>query len=358
VSSIVQQPPPDAFAPATPAPEVTGRSVDLTAHDAKAIRKVLCGGSIVDWRRFEFADQDEVERFLRVMGIRPDSKSDAQRLLRVQRRAASYLTDTFGFDIPKQLARPKDVFSAFLQASGPNGPEQRLAGAVVKAMHIIHRLDARELWHRLSISDQELFDRVEGRVTQAVGDAGSRGINVIRLDLSRKDQASILTKLLSKRTALAAQIFDRLRFRVVTAGRDDLLPLIKHLTRTLFPFNYVVPDESRNDLIDLDALSVADGPPGSPASSDAPGGVQNEFSGKSYRMLAFVADVPVRVDEFLAGRHRLYREHGAVIYVSTEFQIYDQATEASNEEGDGSHDAYKSRQRAGVLKRLITPGKG
>jgi uncharacterized protein (TIGR04552 family) len=80
----------------------------------------------------------------------------------------------------------------------------------------------------------------------------------------------------------------------------------------------------------------------------------NEFSGPSYRVVNFVADLPVRVDKLL---HRppdddLFGDNGAVVFVLTEFQIVDARTAEANEIGENSHERYKERQIMRVKARL------
>jgi uncharacterized protein (TIGR04552 family) len=82
--------------------------------------------------------------------------------------------------------------------------------------------------------------------------------------------------------------------------------------------------------------------------------VVNEFSGPSYRVVNFVADLPVRVDKLLdrPPNDDLFMDNGAVVYVLTEFQIVDARTAEANEIGENSHDRYKERQIMRVKARL------
>ena len=43
---------------------------------------------------------------------------------------------------------------------------------------------------------------------------------------------------------------------------------------------------------------------------------------------------------------------GPIVYMLCEFQLLDAETEAANESGDASHEAYKQRQREAVFRRL------
>ena len=82
---------------------------------------------------------------------------------------------------------------------------------------------------------------------------------------------------------------------------------------------------------------------------------QNEFSGPGYRVINFVADLPVRMDKFLcrAADDPLFLEHGCVVFVLTEFQIIDTRTAVGNEQGENSHELYKARQLDRVKQRLL-----
>ena len=43
---------------------------------------------------------------------------------------------------------------------------------------------------------------------------------------------------------------------------------------------------------------------------------------------------------------------GPIVYMLCEFQVLDAESEAANETGEASHDAYKQRQRQAVFRRL------
>ena len=337
----------------------------MSLHDVEAVRKVLRGGSVVDWKRVHLATRPAVGEFLRAAGFRPEQDADRQRLKTIQREAVQSLSDIHGFSFSPALSRPARVSDVFLAAAGEDGPEQRSACAILKVMHIIHHLAARELRHCLATADRELFDQVERRVNRVVDDLRAQHVGVVRLIHSRKEAESVVTKLLSKRRALSAKVYDRLRFRVVTRTTADIVPLLRHLTAHLFPFNYVLPEESRNDVVDLrrllhddPALSVHVPNLSAPLDDDdsSHDGEFNEHSASDYRMVAFVAEVPVRVDTALAHRDGLLDRLGPVVYTMVEFQVFDEATWEANERGAASHASYKARQRGGVLGRLV-PGK-
>jgi uncharacterized protein (TIGR04552 family) len=122
------------------------------------------------------------------------------------------------------------------------------------------------------------------------------------------------------------------------------------MLRKLIPFNYVVPGQTANNLIDLRQLDSI-GP--SRVTTDEGRGVDaNEFSGANFRVINFIADLPVRVDS-LVPPEELDHERGNVVFVLAEFQLIDVATANANEEGESSHEAYKTRQHSRVRERMM-----
>jgi uncharacterized protein (TIGR04552 family) len=79
---------------------------------------------------------------------------------------------------------------------------------------------------------------------------------------------------------------------------------------------------------------------------------RNEFSGPDYRVVNFVADVPLRVDNVLSFQSERLRALGGVVFTAVEFQVVDRTTADANESGENKHSLYKLRQRAKVKERL------
>jgi uncharacterized protein (TIGR04552 family) len=176
-----------------------------------------------------------------------------------------------------------------------------------------------------------------------------------------KSRSSLVTKLLAKRETVAAQIFDRVRYRIVTERRDQIAAVVLHLTENLFPFNYAVPGQTQNSLVRFTDL-IAAHPAGSRIAGQMqlppdlerkdPAAPRNEFSGKHFRVLNFVVDLPVRIDDLLPPLDPMADELGRVVFTLVEFQVVDAETALRNEEGDASHERYKRRQLKRVLRRL------
>jgi uncharacterized protein (TIGR04552 family) len=126
--------------------------------------------------------------------------------------------------------------------------------------------------------------------------------------------------------------------------------MLATLTRQLIPFNYVVPGESINQLVDLAALvREHEARNGNGDKRTIP---YNEFSGPEYRIINFVADLPLRIERLLPPTETP-ADTGHVVFVLTEFQIADKETAKSNESGASSHEAYKARQHERVRMRLF-----
>jgi len=340
------------------------RLAQATLGDVEAVRMLLRGGSVVDWHRLDLRDHDEVDRFLRVNEFDPTRERDVTRLEHLRAEAVDYLGRNFGMRLPDDVAERVPARDLFLIASRRT-KRQIYACVVLKVMHIIHHLAGRELLYRLPISDDDLFRLVQAKVVRIVEEIRASGHPIIEVEWSRKPRDSLVTKLLAKRSTLAANIYDKTRFRLVTRDREDLLPMLVELTHRLIPFNYIVPGESVNDIVPF-RKSIEDSPALSRLATSLQGdiGIEereeeakarlNEFSGPGYRIINFVTDIPIRVDDFLS---RIadpgYVEHGAIVFVLTEFQVVDAKTAHDNETGENSHERYKERQHARVKARLL-----
>ncbi|HSZ82597.1 MAG TPA: TIGR04552 family protein [Polyangia bacterium] len=339
------------------------RYEDFKLSDLTAIRNVLRGGSVIDWHRLHFTERDEVDRFLRVNEIDPSDADDLRRLADLRELAVEYLERHLNFYIPEELSSgipPRDL----LLVASQKGKRRTHACIVLKVMHVLHHLAGRELLTKLPVSGDQLFHLVEDKVLRTVEEIKAVGCQVIEFEWSRKPTDSLITKLLAKKESIAADVYDNLRFRMITSSEEQLPFVLRELVQRLVPFNYVIPGQSVNDIVKIrETLSR------SPAlqrflpeitdlaavAADKKPAVQNEFSGPGYRVINFVADLPVRVDKYLCrpADDPLFAENGTVVFVLTEFQIIDARTAENNERGENSHEKYKERQFARVKARLM-----
>jgi uncharacterized protein (TIGR04552 family) len=221
-------------------------------------------------------------------------------------------------------------------------------------MHVVHHVEARGLLHRARVSEDELCQLVTLRVDAAIAQLRREGFPISAAAGSVKTRHSVITKLLAKKETLAAQVYDRVRYRVETSSRDQVLPVLVRLCDLLIPFNFVVPGQTQNTLISMRKL-VHDWPALRPLARELQIGlshdehqpIQNEFSGDTYRVLNFVADLPVRLPE-----RAVEAGDGRIAFCMVELQLVDQETAQANEKGENSHSRYKKRQLLKVLRRL------
>jgi len=336
---------------------------ELALRDVEALRLILRGGSVIDWRRLAFEDRPQVDRFLRLCLFDPDSPGDEAWMRGVLTDAVNYLRETFRYRVAQAVAEPEKVHDLFLFASGVKGPRyQKIACIVLKVMHVIHHMEGRELLFRTPIASSVVHRLVDERVMACAAQMKAAGSPVVEFSGSVKTQHSVITKLLAKRETVAAQVFDKVRYRIIVREKADVLPVLEYMTRTLFPFNLVVPDQTENTLIDFqEAVEKVPAlqqhvphlhlPLPHEALERRKKKSANPFSADSFKVLNFVVDLPIRIDSYLGsedprpGRPR-------IVFSWVEFQLMDTATAAENERGDSSHELYKARQKIKVLRRL------
>lgn len=352
-------------------------------RELEEIRLVLRGGSVIDWKRLNFRDRAEADAFLRLCLFDPDAPADRAKLRGILGEAVAYLRSVFRYRVDEAVANPADVHELLLMASGvgPHRRFRRIACIVLKVMHTIFHTEARETLFNAPISEKDIARLVDVRVAACAERMRAEGVPVLEFIGSVKARESVITKLLAKRETLAAQLFDKVRYRIVTERYEHILPVLHYLTSHLFPVSFTLPGQTQNTLFSFKRLVEQ-----TPSLRELihelqydhlleerelremrrrPGAV-NEFSGRTYRVLNFVADVPVRLDDYLCrldgGRASELRDGPQIVFQPVEFQLMDRATAVKNEEGENSHERYKRRQRRTVLRRLsrglVVPGKG
>jgi uncharacterized protein (TIGR04552 family) len=234
---------------------------------------------------------------------------------------------------------------------------------LLKAMHTINHFDASEARLALGMADQELFHAAERRIYRILSNMMAQGLPVVEFTGGRKQRMSMVTKLLSKGTPLTAQLFDKMRFRIITTTMADIMPIINYLSRNLFPFNYGLTSESYNTLFPF-GLFCSEHPHLSKLAknlqidSDVEARIEphtsNQHSSPDFRVVNWVADMPIRIPNF----QEAYLTDGIdpvprpILYIRTELQIIDRQTHRYNERGDAAHCKYKERQRRTVINRL------
>ncbi|MEY4581531.1 MAG: hypothetical protein RL701_6234 [Pseudomonadota bacterium] len=336
------------------------RTIDeFTLGELEAIRLLLRGGSVIDWHRLNVSSDREAHELIAAHELRLSDPQDVERINMVRDEAIAFLRRHFDFPVPKPVAQLD--LPGLMHLAAAAGHRQLCACAILKVMHIIHHLEGRELLFMLPFSDQELFYLVEEKVYRVVGGMLANEFPILEFIGGRKNKDSLYQKLLSKPETIAANIYDKLRFRIVTREPDDIFPTLNHMLRHIFPFNYVIPGQSTNTLFHF--RSYCEKHPHlsglfgnlqtKPDLEDNLTRLENRFSATNYSVVHFVVDMPLRVPpEMLKRAPAQAHNLGPVIFVLTEFQILDRHTEQRNELGDASHAAYKERQKRAVALRL------
>ena len=332
---------------------------DIYRLDVDAVRLLLSGGSVVDWRRLSFTRRDQVIGFLAVNGFDVHNALEMRRLQDLHRRSVAYVEETFDVRISQPVRHPKDICDVFLLASSGEPEHQQSACVVAKVMHVINHLEARRLNYHLSVSERALFDAAAHKVDETIHRMRQEGLGIARYEPSTKTEHSLYTKLISKPRVTAAQIFDKLRFRLVTYEREDLIDVMIWLTRNLFPFNHLITGESHNTILGPDevhaALDARCVDPEAARGSDEGRGpaAPNPATDRNFQMVNFVVELPVRIRRVCSLEDCRRFEHlGHLVLVTQEFQLFDLATSESNEVGPANHASYKVRQLAVVGGRL------
>ncbi len=339
----------------------------LSAFEAAAIKLVLAGDSIVDWKYLPLDSLPAARQLLKINGYDLDDPLDRDHLTDMYREAVLYLTDIHGYHMPLELEHSEDILRLFSWAAKLEeaSPElETLSGMLLKVISVLNYLSARELLFRLPISEEELNSRLSAKIFSQMEHLQDH-TNLVEFATGQKSRSSMLSKLLVKAETQASHIFDVIRCRIVVEKKADLLPALQFLLNNLIPFNYISPGESKNNLIPLQLIRPYDHLPGEErimdllesfsgrnSHSDAAGRL-NEFSGPTFRSINFIASIPLRVDEILELLDpTIADDFGRVILTQMEVQLLDRKTAIENESGANSHHAYKARQLQRVRQRI------
>lgn len=336
---------------------------EMGLADLERLRLILRGGSVIDWRRMHFSSREEVDAFLVLCGYHMDDPLDENWGRVVLADAVEYLRRTFHYRVTEAVAHPDELHDLFLYASGILEPQKlrRIACIVLKVMHVIQHIEGRDLLFRLAVSEAQLAELITRRVMEVVEPLCQPGGPLVKASDSVKTRSSLVTKLLAKKDTVAAQVYDKTRFRLVTRSQDDILPVLHHLMHHLFPFNFVVPHQTENTLLPFKDVLAQNPHFGRFVDQlhldkdfeDRERSPGNQFSGRGYRVLNFVADVPLRMDAYLPPPDEDRRERkGRIGFALVEFQVVDQQTAEENDQGENAHLRYKKRQLRTVLHRL------
>ena len=328
---------------------------DIGLSDLEAVRLILSGNSVIDWDRANFRTFEEVNRFLKVQHFDWEDLIDRTRLQVIFQNAMDFLENHLNMFCVPEVKNVEDIRQLFLWASDYDvlSPRQTASCVVLKLMHVVQHLDAAELRHQAPLAEESLLTHAEEQILSVKEAMLGSELGVVEFYGSRKTRESIIAKLLAKKEDVASTVFDKLRFRIITKTKEDLLPLVIWLHREVFAYNFVIPGQSHNNLMAFKKMIEGhrqDCPPSNGIIEEDVMESPNEFSSSTYRVINFIVDVPVRIDRFIDSTFD--DGLGRIVFVMAEFQIVDRETAITNEEGDNSHERYKERQKIRVKQRL------
>ena len=328
---------------------------DIGLSDLEAVRLILSGNSVIDWDRANFRAVEEVNQFLKVQHFDWNDEIDRRRIRTVFDNAVHFLETHLNMPCAPEVKAVDDIRQIFLWASeyDVSSPRQTASCVVLKLMHVVQHLDAAELRHQAPLAEERLLTHAEEQILSVKEAMLAANPGVVEFYGSRKTRESIIAKLLAKKEDVASTVFDKLRFRIITKTKEDLMPLMVWLHREAFAYNFVIPGQSHNNLMAFKRMVSShnlERPPSNGIFEDDVVDSPNEFSSSTYRVINFIVDVPVRIDQIVD--NPLDETLGRTVFVMAEFQIVDQETAITNEEGDNAHEKYKERQQIRVKQRL------
>ena len=333
----------------------------LTLGELEQVRLILRGGSVVDWFRLKHDNVDDVKAFLRLQGAVDDDPEDQARLVQLKEAAARYLQEEHAYKLPPELLSC-DPVELFLYASERRGRRRDRFSAclLLKVMHIVHHIEARELRFHMPLSQSKLAQLLVDKVDAFAQRLRSEGFPLAEYAGGEKSQSSLVTKLLVKKEHHAATIHDRVRFRFVVDEPMDVIDLLARMTSELFPYNYVAPGQAVNLLVNFTALIESHEEYRRQAAElqlelgheEQSLHYLNEFSGPTFRVVSFIVDVPLRVPEDLLKMTTEREGLGKVIFGLAEMQVVDKLTNEENTKGENRHERYRARQLMKVRDRL------
>ncbi len=324
----------------------------IQGADVREMLTILQGDSVIDWPKLHYRSLPAINDFLRVCQFDPAKPEDMARLNEIHLSAVRYIRNVLNLRLPTQVAQPNQIHDLFLYASSDNA-HARIACLTLKVMLVVYHLEAGELAFHMPHSEKDLFLRLDRRVMDVVNKMYAVGFELHEFTPSRKTDHSLITKLLARKSSMSTQVFDRIRFRLVTSRQRDILPVLYFLMRNLVPYTYVIPGESTNTIDTFPNLfkeAFAYEVQGPELSGRA---AFNRFTHRDFRVINFCAEIPIRVDDLVQAHDpTLLGRFGHVVFVSTEFQIFDRSSYLLNESGPAAHVLYKDRQVSEVLRRL------
>ncbi len=350
-------------------------------------KSVIGGLSAIDLPRLALSSLEEATAFIKVYGFDYDDPHDQDRLWYFHRRALVFLVEKLGYEsreIPAVIQHRKelgDLRQLLLNASStdPHQAElQRWSCAVLRVMHVFVHCEM-DLFSSFS---EEIQKQILSPIQSTIVHDGSSGKTLLQSKQPEGDtipliafetkpfktSSSTVIKLLARREALAANIYDKLGVRFVTETMFDVFRVVRFLIReSIISTPQILPDQSSNNLYPVNVfLQACQEYSDSGLKLNAEdleeyfvkylenrkGEVEflrkvNDHSANDYRFVKFICRKLIRIHP--AGLDK----PGFQFYYPFEVQILDKSSYHKHQSGPSEHQAYKDRQKQAARERVL-----
>ncbi len=318
-----------------------------------AIGLILYGNSVIDFTRLNFKSDTEIDNFLKLNNFILTEPRAYRRIHHIYHDALNYL-NSLDIEIPKEFKELQDIKDLFRYASFLKGSKifSKISCSILKVMHILHHLESRELMYHTSLSVEGLFSACEEKVSKAISELSRSGVSIYHYSTCRENIFDRITKLTARKEIIAAQIFEKASFNIVTEKKEDVLYVLKCLITNVFPFNYVVPGYSSANYIDL--ISEIKGTDEFSKRSEVYQFTQEPIKGESqFDRIYLRADIPLDINSLgISIDEETAERLGYTIFSLTDFVITDIESQRKTEHSQDNQQNQRLLLKKEAIERI------
>ncbi|MFN3431996.1 MAG: TIGR04552 family protein, partial [Candidatus Sericytochromatia bacterium] len=310
---------------------------------------IIAGRSAIDLRGLRLSTPREAHDFLAAYGFDWDDPYDSAEMDEVYRQTARFIEDV--------LLPHEGLTRLLLVASTSDHPLRDWACSFLRVSHAVVHARYSQNHVVLAEARRQVFDRFSAhlKVSQngmLVSD-GEMHVPLLRCDFKpEKPWESLVLKLLHKVDNVAQEVYDHLGVRFVTPDKAYALLLLKYFRHhNVFAFANVKPSRSVNTLVDVKdfrahfeeleeayhhgEMTFKEFTRGVHLLGKTPDAShdRNPHSASQYQTIQFTARALVRLP---------YGSTVTRTFVPFEVQIMDEAAYHDAQQGEASHQAYRT----------------
>lgn len=319
-----------------------------------AIGLILYGNSVIDFTRLNFKSDSEIDNFLKLNNFILTEPRAYRRIHHIYHDALNYLI-SLDIEIPQEFKELYDIKDLFRYASFLKGSKlfSKISCSILKVMHIIHHLESRELMYRTSISVEKLFSACEEKVSNAISEINRSGILIYHYSTCRENIFDRITKLTARKEIIAAQMFEKASFNIVTERKSDILYVLKYLITNVFPFNYVVPGYSSANYIDL-ISEIKNSDEFSKKSEIYQFIKETPKAESQFDRIYLRADIPLDINSLgITLDDETAEKLGYTIFSLTDFIITDVESQRKSEHSQNNHQNQRLLLKREAIERIL-----